>query len=283
MALIIPKSRSKQLTNNKQQVLTVLHFGLIVNLLLLLPNCLIDANQFTAHKLTARPINRVPPLYVINHQQNSYNLGHTNEQLSSRTSHLSNNGKLTVRSSNNESPITNGGRSFNRKAKQIVYTDEPVPYYHSYKHMGYGAGMSSIEDDYYQPLRRNQHFIMNDNVMGALYSSGSAKSTPSTKRVAAAPSTKTRQTQSGARNPQSSPSKTNNRRRFESPPLAAVPPVVASATPSDSTDKPINRANRDGRKNLVCYYGTWAVYRPDAGKFPVENIDPFLCTHVIYG
>ena len=37
------------------------------------------------------------------------------------------------------------------------------------------------------------------------------------------------------------------------------------------------------RKKLVCYYGTWAVYRPDAGKFSVEDIDPFLCTHVIYG
>lgn len=33
---------------------------------------------------------------------------------------------------------------------------------------------------------------------------------------------------------------------------------------------------------MVCYYGSWAVYRPEKGKFPVENIDPFLCTHVIY-
>lgn len=28
---------------------------------------------------------------------------------------------------------------------------------------------------------------------------------------------------------------------------------------------------------LVCYYGSWAVYRPGSGKFPVEEIDPFLC------
>lgn len=33
---------------------------------------------------------------------------------------------------------------------------------------------------------------------------------------------------------------------------------------------------------MICYYGTWAVYRPGNGKYPVENIDPFLCTHVIY-
>lgn len=41
--------------------------------------------------------------------------------------------------------------------------------------------------------------------------------------------------------------------------------------------------SRQRAKKLVCYYGTWAVYRPDAGKYPVENIDPHLCTHVIYG
>lgn len=33
---------------------------------------------------------------------------------------------------------------------------------------------------------------------------------------------------------------------------------------------------------MICYYGSWAVYRPEKGKYPVENIDPFLCTHVIY-
>ncbi|KAK8736742.1 hypothetical protein OTU49_004627 [Cherax quadricarinatus] len=34
---------------------------------------------------------------------------------------------------------------------------------------------------------------------------------------------------------------------------------------------------------MVCYYGSWAVYRPDNGKFDVENIDPFICTHLIFG
>jgi chitinase len=33
---------------------------------------------------------------------------------------------------------------------------------------------------------------------------------------------------------------------------------------------------------VVCYYGSWAVYRPGDGKFDVENIDPNLCTHAIY-
>jgi chitinase len=36
-------------------------------------------------------------------------------------------------------------------------------------------------------------------------------------------------------------------------------------------------------KKMVCYFGSWAVYRPGAGKFDVESIDPMLCTHVVYG
>jgi len=38
-----------------------------------------------------------------------------------------------------------------------------------------------------------------------------------------------------------------------------------------------------GAEKVVCYYGSWAVYRPGQGKFDVENIDPTLCTHAIYG
>ncbi|KAG7169206.1 Acidic mammalian chitinase-like 12, partial [Homarus americanus] len=34
---------------------------------------------------------------------------------------------------------------------------------------------------------------------------------------------------------------------------------------------------------MVCYYGSWAVYRPDKGKFDVEAIDPAICTHLIFG
>uniref|UniRef100_A0A8C7JIM5 Acidic mammalian chitinase n=1 Tax=Oncorhynchus kisutch TaxID=8019 RepID=A0A8C7JIM5_ONCKI len=34
---------------------------------------------------------------------------------------------------------------------------------------------------------------------------------------------------------------------------------------------------------LVCHMTNWAQYRPSSGKFTPENIDPFLCTHVVYG
>lgn len=33
---------------------------------------------------------------------------------------------------------------------------------------------------------------------------------------------------------------------------------------------------------VFCYYGSWAVYRQGDGKFDVEQIDPKLCTHIIY-
>lgn len=36
------------------------------------------------------------------------------------------------------------------------------------------------------------------------------------------------------------------------------------------------------KEKLICYYGTWSTYRSSNGKFDVENIDPYLCTHLIY-
>ncbi|XP_029429798.1 chitotriosidase-1-like [Rhinatrema bivittatum] len=33
---------------------------------------------------------------------------------------------------------------------------------------------------------------------------------------------------------------------------------------------------------LICYFCNWAQYRPEAGRFLPEHIDPSLCTHLIY-
>lgn len=40
--------------------------------------------------------------------------------------------------------------------------------------------------------------------------------------------------------------------------------------------------NALAEKKIVCYVGTWAVYRPGRGRFDINHIDPFLCTHLIY-
>ena len=35
-------------------------------------------------------------------------------------------------------------------------------------------------------------------------------------------------------------------------------------------------------KVVICYWGTWANYRPKQGKFVADNVDGSLCTHLIY-
>ncbi|EFN68745.1 Chitotriosidase-1 [Camponotus floridanus] len=35
-------------------------------------------------------------------------------------------------------------------------------------------------------------------------------------------------------------------------------------------------------RKIVCYYTNWSVYRPGTAKFSPQNINPYLCTHLIY-
>lgn len=35
-------------------------------------------------------------------------------------------------------------------------------------------------------------------------------------------------------------------------------------------------------KKVVCYYTNWSQYRPNQGKFVPEDIDPDICTHIIF-
>ena len=37
-----------------------------------------------------------------------------------------------------------------------------------------------------------------------------------------------------------------------------------------------------GGKRVVCYFANWAVYRKGTAKFGATNINPYLCTHLIY-
>lgn len=51
-----------------------------------------------------------------------------------------------------------------------------------------------------------------------------------------------------------------------------VLPVAFSYYPYCPTDE----------KKVVCYFASWAIYRPAEGAFKVEDIDPFMCTHIFY-
>ncbi len=35
-------------------------------------------------------------------------------------------------------------------------------------------------------------------------------------------------------------------------------------------------------KRIVCYYTNWSQYRNAKARFVPQDIDPFLCTHIIY-
>ncbi|KAL1132511.1 hypothetical protein AAG570_010466, partial [Ranatra chinensis] len=37
-----------------------------------------------------------------------------------------------------------------------------------------------------------------------------------------------------------------------------------------------------GDKRVVCYYTNWSAYRPETVRFTRKNIDPHLCTHLLY-
>ena len=38
-----------------------------------------------------------------------------------------------------------------------------------------------------------------------------------------------------------------------------------------------------GDYKIVCYFTNWAWYRPGVGKYKAEDVDPSLCTHIVYG
>jgi GH18 family chitinase len=35
-------------------------------------------------------------------------------------------------------------------------------------------------------------------------------------------------------------------------------------------------------KRVMCYYTNWSGYRSGDGRFSIQDIDPNLCTHIIY-
>ncbi|XP_037074482.1 chitinase-3-like protein 1 [Pollicipes pollicipes] len=64
---------------------------------------------------------------------------------------------------------------------------------------------------------------------------------------------------------------------------AQVPPLWAVLAfclilASTTTDAAIKKT----RKRVVCYYANWSVYRLGLAKYVPANINPYLCTHLVY-
>nr|AAB87764.1 chitinase [Anopheles gambiae] len=58
--------------------------------------------------------------------------------------------------------------------------------------------------------------------------------------------------------------------------------VLVAVAAAAFAEEPHKAASAEGKK-VVCYVGTWAVYRPGNGRYDIEHIDPSLCTHLMYG
>jgi len=58
--------------------------------------------------------------------------------------------------------------------------------------------------------------------------------------------------------------------------------AIMASTAEKSTMSEPEYTVKGHDKVVVCYWGTWANYRPKDGKFTPEDIDPTLCTHLIY-
>lgn len=49
-----------------------------------------------------------------------------------------------------------------------------------------------------------------------------------------------------------------------------------------SFDWELSNTKNDKQYKIVCYYTNWAQYRPKPGTYFPEDVDPNLCTHIIY-
>lgn len=68
----------------------------------------------------------------------------------------------------------------------------------------------------------------------------------------------------------------------EYPPSVEVPGVEPlKPQTTTTTAKPL--VDKDSDYKVVCYFTNWAWYRQGVGKYLPSDIDPNLCTHIVYG